>query len=304
MRPVWLVLPLLLALASCGETRRPSSPTGPGKPSCTLPVCAACACDMSTACDMGCSECDPECGNCRAEGAECTMPRDAGPGSGGDGSVSPGTFDGGPRPDSGPRVDAGPCMFPASQGLSQPCCIERGIDACGADLFCEAFDGRTQPTCYAEGSRRDGETCGADVHCAGGRCPASSHRCGPSSGDPCTPGVDTCAPDDAGRVTVCRPDLRVCAPAPCDLGSHQPCAAGESCYLPAQSPSVDFAVCAPTGTGAMGAACTESSDCRRDHMCFRFESQAGCVETCFDGTCSDANATCTLFSDIRMCIPR
>ncbi len=304
VRARWSLLPLILALASCGETRRPTSPTGPAKPSCTLPVCAPCDCDMSTACDMGCSACDPECGNCRAEGAECTMPRDAGPASTGDGAVS---SDGGTlRPDTGPRPDAGPCMFPASQGLSQPCCLDRGVDACGAGLFCEAFDGRTQPTCYAQGSRRDGETCGADNHCAGGRCPGSSGRCGPALGDPCSPAGQACAPDDAGGTVLCHPIQERCVSPPCDPGTHQPCSSGASCYVTAaEPPMAGDTSCAPTGTNAAGTACAVSSDCQRDLICFRFQAQGVCVETCFDGTCTNANTTCaTPFGDVPLCAPR
>src|SRR5262245_8286836 len=60
--------------------------------------------------------------------------------------------------------------LPVSQTASEPCCPDLGADACGANLFCEAFDGRTQPTCYITGSRKDGEECRADDHCASASC--------------------------------------------------------------------------------------------------------------------------------------
>ena len=53
---------------------------------------------------------------------------------------------------------------PPSQGLSQPCCLSHGADACGAGLFCAAFDGRKIPTCYTENSRADRATCFQDNH--------------------------------------------------------------------------------------------------------------------------------------------
>lgn len=86
-------------------------------------------------------------------------------------------------PDGGASVDAaGPdtggraCKEanPASQGASEPCCAEWGADACGAGLFCAAFDGRAQTTCYPDHSRLGGDTCAADAQCASGSCAASS----------------------------------------------------------------------------------------------------------------------------------
>lgn len=57
-----------------------------------------------------------------------------------------------------------------SQGLSEACDPELGIDACGAGLFCEAFDGREHHTCYALGTRLPGEECSDNAHCGNGRC--------------------------------------------------------------------------------------------------------------------------------------
>ncbi len=167
----WFV-PLVLIAAGCDEGRRPGPSTPSNtRPSCALPVCGLCACDATTACDPGCSDCDPECGTCRAADAECVMPRDSGP------ITDSGLGDA--SSEDGGSIDAGPCAFGPSRALSEPCCTSLGIDACGADLFCEAFDGRTQATCYADGSRREGQSCSADLHCAGGRCPASTRTCAP-----------------------------------------------------------------------------------------------------------------------------
>jgi len=72
-----------------------------------------------------------------------------------------------------PASDSCKSSYPASQSLSEPCCAERGADACGARLFCAAFDGRTQTTCYPERSRLDGETCTANAQCVGNACDPS-----------------------------------------------------------------------------------------------------------------------------------
>lgn len=175
-----LLLPLILAAVACSEERERQS--GTTLPSCTLQVCeASCTCDQTTACDPSCA-CDPECGQCRAAEAACrtpTTPRDAGPTSPGDATIQD------PPLDASVRVDAGPCSFPVSQGLSEPCCTSFGIDACGAGLFCAAFDGRTQATCYGERTRNALETCTADNQCESGDCSATG-VCAGLPGDRCT----------------------------------------------------------------------------------------------------------------------
>lgn len=294
-----LLLGFLVAIAACDEARRPVSPVSPGKPSCALPICAPCACDTTTECDMDCSDCDPECRNCRAEGDECAMPRDAGP-------VTP--SDGGPgqNADAAPsRIDAGPCTFPVSQGLSEPCCRQHGIDACGAGLFCEAFDGRTQTTCYAEGSRGDGQECRDDLHCSGGRCPPSTMRCGPGPGDRCSTNGPPCAPDGAGRMYYCDPNLRLCIPSPipCDANTHAPCGPGESCYLQFGDRGEISTLCALTGSLPRGAECSTPSDCQRDHACL-VPFQPVCARTCSasrpcpDGSCE------TFGQPVGVCLDR
>jgi hypothetical protein len=113
-----------------------------------------------------------------AAGSVACSSGSSGQGLYGDGGTGEGgTGDGGPPTTTvdEPRTDAstgGSCTFPASQALSGPCCTERGADACGAGLFCAAFDGRTQPTCYPEHSRAEGQTCTEDIQCAGNTCDA------------------------------------------------------------------------------------------------------------------------------------
>jgi hypothetical protein len=96
------------------------------------------------------------------------------------------------------------CDYDVTQGVSQPCCTEHGIDACGAGLFCAAFDGRTQATCYPEHSRGDLEECLSDVHCVSGECDEDAGVCRSSPLTACDDAVG-CARDPTGRRYVCRP---------------------------------------------------------------------------------------------------
>lgn len=57
-----------------------------------------------------------------------------------------------------------------SRTLSETCCLDYGVDACGAGLVCAALDGRTIPTCYAESTRMGLQGCNVDTLCASGDC--------------------------------------------------------------------------------------------------------------------------------------
>ncbi|HVH45571.1 MAG TPA: hypothetical protein VM925_24625 [Labilithrix sp.] len=93
--------------------------------------------------------------------------------------------------------------IPTSQGPSEPCCSLHGLDACGAGLFCAAFDGRTVTTCYPEHSRASGQDCSAHVQCASSLCKTTSRRCAAMPGTACTLD-DGCAPDSQGGVYLCQ----------------------------------------------------------------------------------------------------
>ena len=111
---------------------------------------------------------------------------------------------------------------PASQAASGPCCTEWGADACGAGLFCAAFDGRTQTTCYAERSRADGQTCTENIQCEGNACNASGICKKPTTTTPppppgkCTPQCDvdadcqsTC-PASGSSIACCDTVTAIC----------------------------------------------------------------------------------------------
>lgn len=102
-----------------------------------------------------------------------------------------------------PRVDTGPpCDLPQSQGPGEPCCPSHGPDACGAGSTCAALDGRTIATCYANGSRLDGDTCTADVQCSSGSCNLTASACR-TQGLTCNPTIG-CAPRGGVRA-ACAP---------------------------------------------------------------------------------------------------
>jgi hypothetical protein len=103
-----------------------------------------------------------------------------------------------------------------------------GIDACGANLFCAAFDGRTQPTCYPERSRLDLQSCDEDRHCASGSCSPMAKKCQSLPGMTCDPMVG-------------------CARAP----------TGEKYGCDAKTLR-----CGRVGDGAAGAFCVDGADCK------------------------------------------
>jgi hypothetical protein len=85
--------------------------------------------------------------------------------------------DAGPRTDGGERGDgaagagdAGPCSVAPVQPRDQACCLAHGPDACAVGASCAALDGRTVPVCYADGSRRAGESCSQASQCSSGTC--------------------------------------------------------------------------------------------------------------------------------------
>jgi hypothetical protein len=141
--------------------------------------------------------------------------------------------------------------MPMTQGLSEACCPAHGIDACGAGLFCAAFDGRRQATCYAERSREDGRECGGDDHCQSGSCNRDPRLCRARSGMQCPPGLG-CAPSNQGRAMVCHPTERTCQ----SVGygaSGELCLVDDDCDGNDCKDSICFA--------GLGSACDNDGDC-------------------------------------------
>ena len=175
------------------------------------------------------------------------------------------------------------CTWPRTQTLSQPCCTEYGVDACGASLFCAAFDGRTQATCYLEKSRADAAECAADVHCLSGACNPELQRCRSLPGQACTREIG-CAPDPAGAVYVCNPvaenglPANSCMPASSDNGGL---------CLDANGCNSRLCVDGRCSSGGVGSTCHAATDC------------AVAASRCVNGKCSagTAGSVCTSPAD-------
>lgn len=162
-----------------------------------------------------------------------------------------------------------------SRGPSESCCLDFGADACGANLFCAAFDGRTVPTCYVEKTRLDSEECNADLHCASGAC-AESNVCRASPGQPCARDVGCAAFQGEAYVCVHRNESDRCLPAARTLGGA--CSDDDGC---------DSGFCADDRcvSGDDGDSCAANDDCRSGR--------------CFDGSCSSGTdgADCAVDDD-------
>lgn len=206
---------------------------------------------------------------------------------------------GGAIPDGGgPQQDC--TGLAKSQGVSQACCLGYGIDACGASLFCAAFDGRTQPTCYAEHSRLDQETCTADNQCASSSCNTTAGACRSLPGSNCSATIG-CADDTAGQAyycdSVCKPrgyglcqdycdvdgDCQSGVGLHCDVSAHR-CALVNSGGPPECNPNPNFNTCPSSAQkcvtygecGPQSGSWTPTKACLDASMC-----AAG--ETCYHG---------------------
>jgi hypothetical protein len=140
----------------------------------------------------------------------------------------------------------GPCTLGSVREESQACCLDLGIDACGAGLVCAALDGREQATCYREYSRRDLSECSDDRLCASASCNADSGRCRSAYGQACQ--LDTgCAPDPRGHGLSCREPIAgrlMCLRT--DMQYEQPCTFDIECVSNDCACSRDERVCCNT----------------------------------------------------------
>lgn len=123
--------------------------------------------------------------------------------------------------------DPSECDYPLSQPVSSACCAAWGSDACGAGLFCAAFDGRKQTTCYLEGSRADRAACTADLHCQSGSCNQEKGACRSMQYTGCDPEIG-CAPGTSNQPFVCTETENKCRPVG-DGGIDGICGDDEDC---------------------------------------------------------------------------
>ncbi len=277
----------LLALAACGEARRPTSPGS----STSTPRDASAPDDDAASTD-----------DASTPGGDDASTRDDARTSD-DASAA---RDASTSRDAAPRRDASTCTAPASQALGQPCCEELLSRACAAGLFCAAFDGATDATCHDIGARAEGETCTEDLQCRGQSCPASTGVCGPGQGSPCFAGGAACASDD-GSPLVCDAMTGTCQPPTtqppraCDLATHQGCGAGQSCVI-LFTPSVDVA-CGPTGRTGEGQMCSSAFECQRGLSCL--SAMGGCIPPCSATLACPMGMHCVTVSgsDLGGCLP-
>lgn len=131
--------------------------------------------------------------------------------------------------DAGTELDTGVecgADSPKAQPVGAPCCPGHGLDACSLDLFCEAFDGRTQPVCYRTGSRAALEECRANEHCRSRACHPIRELCAGEEGDPCAT-ADDCLGLECTRGACEAPPA--CAANPNNCAVHELMTAAPDC---------------------------------------------------------------------------
>lgn len=184
-----------------------------------------------------------------------------------------------------------------SQTVSQPCCLADGVDACGAMLFCAAFDGRTQPTCYLDHTRLDGTECSGDAQCASGTCNMKNKKCKSMPGATCNT-TTGCAAYMAQKY--------ICAAGKCTTTTGAPSSACET------DSDCKNGSCDPTShcAGKTGATCHGQSDCSADLCCKGNGSDMQCQDCrggagdqcgAFFGDCRPGLSCCDLSGGALYC---
>ena len=170
-------------------------------------------------------------------------------GSCGGGGGNPGGASGGTSNTQTGSPQTGCVDIPPVAGVSEACCPDYGLDACGANLICAALDGRTLPTCYLEATRLGGEECTDDALCFSGSCNELNNTCMPILEESCDPTVGCVpVPTDKSQLVACSPEIVFSAefeayipqqngPHTCKLvnvGYNEcgPCATQSHCTLP------------------------------------------------------------------------
>ena len=160
--------------------------------------------------------------------------------------------------------------------------------------------------CTSAAMCSDGLTCNGIERCEAGRCVAGTpivcddgvactvDRCG-EPGTCGYTGMDSlCAAGQTCGPTGCVGGGGTCTESPCRLTSPQcGCAAGQGCYLAAGA-----RVCATSGAGGEGTACTSSSSCQVGLDCINYSLDpavrlAQCGRFCStDANCSGGGSLC------------
>jgi hypothetical protein len=162
-------------------------------------------------------------------------------------------------------VDSNACQsLGRARTDSESCCPQFGLDACGANLFCAALDGRTVPTCYPEYSRPAGATCGEDRQCLAGRCNTQQGKCTYATGFECDAALGCGSRDPLNPIAVCGG-----YPSSSGLDSTRltcqarPVLGGECgvCFVAADCHSASLTCASGRCVGNSGATVTSSSCC-------------------------------------------
>lgn len=188
------------------------------------------------------------------------------------------------------------CDGKKSRGPSESCCPSFGVDACGAELFCAAFDGRTQATCYVLGSRKSLEECTEDEQCLTKVC-AKSGKCVSLLGEACKADVGCSqATGTQGSPTACVDDK--CATVKLQQCAGDDCASEENdiCAVPSASIALDC----PKGLQCSREAGSELSRCKNGGVTGKAPLYGECEEDedCGDGT---YDGVCVQGADYQVC---
>ena len=199
-------------------------------------------------------------------------------------------------------VSPADCSQPPLAGPSEACCPGHGLDACGANLFCAALDGRSLATCYVTRSQPAGAECNDDQHC-------QSEACGPDDECLALPG-QSCAAGEACHQAVCVDDI--CVPttgesgAPCEedgqCGDGRTCNNG-MCVVEIGSACLGSSMLCesrycvdgrPQTLDDICSECRSNADCEAHNGNFEVCESGRCVHTCqHDGHCDLLNINCS-----------
>ena len=188
------------------------------------------------------------------------------------------------------KKDAGvpACDLGSSRSLSESCCEDLGVDACGANLFCAAFDGRKQATCYPERSREDMTECTDDVQCVSGECNTSEEKCKSLQGAACTEVI--------GCISAVDKTPYICVAGTCKR---------DPSYCPTSTVKSGKATC---DTAISTNCCTSATACSEDPDCVtRLKCAFACPSgntSCLYGCASGGSAGSSKLQSLYSCVSK
>jgi hypothetical protein len=191
-----------------------------------------------------------------------------------------------------------------SQALSQACCTGWGVDACGALLFCAAFDGRTQTTCYPEGSRLGGQSCAADSWCASHEC-APNGKCRALGNETCDPTTGCATVNSVARGCTAAAKCQVCdanstdprCPAACKgqdaAWSSTPCMLCETSPCCTQlAACTSDEVCGPKANTLLSCSSSGFKSCLDVAFGGQLDAVSAALKQCFDTAAPSCTGAC------------